>query len=165
MDLVNGKPIPFGDRGVTELTASVLVPRGICPDLLGERCWDQKQLCTALGNNSISPRLSDESPAEEADAGGAAVLLCPRAAQSQPEALPLPLGRSVPRDCSEALGDPEETSWAFPASEQSRAKAQLKRSICTDTQLDTSSPQQKLPWSVPALLQSCSGEQVPHTGT
>lgn len=33
VDLVNGKPIPFGDRGVSELTASVLVPRAICPDL------------------------------------------------------------------------------------------------------------------------------------
>lgn len=46
LDLVNGKPIPFADRGVSELSASVLVPRGICPDLLGEQCWDQKQLCT-----------------------------------------------------------------------------------------------------------------------
>lgn len=42
LDLVNGKSIPFGDRGVSELAASVLVPRGICPDLFGERCWDQK---------------------------------------------------------------------------------------------------------------------------
>lgn len=99
-------------------------------------------------------RLSDEGPAEEADAGDAAVLLSPRAAQSQLVALALPLGRSVPKDCSEALGDPEERSWAFPASEQSRAKAQLKTSVCTvcigisecpDTQLDTSSPHQKLP--------------------
>jgi len=27
---------------MSELVASVLVPRGICPDLLGERCWDRK---------------------------------------------------------------------------------------------------------------------------
>lgn len=73
LDLVNEKPIPFGDRGVSELTASVLVPRGICPDLLGEQCWDQKQLCIIPRKQiSICPRLSDESPAEEADPGDAA---------------------------------------------------------------------------------------------
>lgn len=36
LDLVNGKLFPFGERAMSELIASVLVPRGICPDLLGE---------------------------------------------------------------------------------------------------------------------------------
>lgn len=51
VDLVNGKPIPFGDRGVSELTASVLVPRGSVLTFLESDAGIRNSFAQYLENN------------------------------------------------------------------------------------------------------------------